>query len=197
MFGNAKQKASRAGVKSPKLYSIAGMLRNRSFAGGFSWSGSNYDFSYQPNKAQTAGRRLMLTGTLEIKSAKGNIRHRLENVSATLISAQGGIGNAPPRKRQPPSVYEEKAGMPVVESTGSLSFAGVLYFQLSPLDARKLGLAADLSKVQLNARLAPRNDVERGLQAAYSSAVDAIHGKYDGDAASVAAGELNELLTGR
>src|SRR6185295_2196954 len=59
-------------------------------------------------------------------------------------------------------------GRPVVESTDALSFVGVLYFHLSPLDGEALGLPLDVSKVQLGGRLAPVDDRARDLQFLFS-----------------------------
>jgi hypothetical protein len=53
-----------------------------------------------------------------------------------------------------------------------------------------------MRQLQLNVRLAPVNDVERGLQGAFSSVVDALYGKeVDGNAAEAAVIELNKLLS--
>jgi len=62
----------------------------------------------------------------------------------------------------------------VVESTGTLSFVGVLYFHLSPLDGSSLGVPLDLSKVQLGGRLAPTDDTARDLQMLFSDLVEAL-----------------------
>jgi len=110
---------------------------------------------------------------------------------------QSGIGTAPPRKKLPADISTARSDLTIVESTGPLSFSGVLYFKLAPLDGRALGVPADMRQVQLNVRLAPVNDTERGLQGAFSSIVDALYGKQvDGDAATDAVSELNRLLTG-
>jgi hypothetical protein len=65
-------------------------------------------------------------------------------------------------------------GRPVVDSTGPLGFAGVLYFNFSPLDGPTLGVPLDLSKVQLNLRLAPSDDLARDLQSIFSNVTDAL-----------------------
>jgi hypothetical protein len=86
--------------------------------------------------------------------------------------------------------------LPVVESTGALSFCGVLYFRFSPLDARSLGVRAVMNPLQLNVRLAPVNDAERNLQGVFSSIVDALFGKQlDTRAASDHVRDLNKLLS--
>lgn len=70
-----------------------------------------------------------------------------------------------------------------------------MYIHFEPLAGSALGVAADLSRVQLNARLGPVNDSERALQGAYSSIVDALYGKkVDASAAAVETSELNKLL---
>ncbi len=122
--------------------------------------------------------------------------HDLRDVRATLLAAQGGIGIAPLRKQLPSDVSTAHPDLPVVESTGPLSFCGALYFKLMPLDGRALGVPADMRQLQLNVRLAAINDVERGLQGAFSSVVDALYGKeVDGSAAEAAVSELNRLLS--
>lgn len=68
----------------------------------------------------------------------------------------------------------DELGRPVVESTGPLSFVGVLYLNLSPLDGPTLGVPLDLSKVQLNLRLATTDDLGRELQFLLSKIVTAL-----------------------
>jgi hypothetical protein len=72
-----------------------------------------------------------------------------------------------------------------------------MYFHLQPLDGRALGVAADLSRVQLNARLAPRTDTARALHTLYSAAVDAVYGDppNEREAAAIIQ-ELNKALAG-
>src|SRR6266542_593867 len=69
----------------------------------------------------------------------------------------------------------DELGRPMVESTGALSFVGVLYFNLSPLDGPTLGVPLDLSKVQLNLRVAPTDDVARYVQDIFSDLTDALY----------------------
>ena len=200
MFGPA-QKQAKPGVaaKSATLHSIAAMMHERSFAGRFDVAGASYSFTYSAAKAAVTGGKLQLTGSLRVIDGRPNARispHELRNVRATLVAAQGGIGIAPLRKQLPSDVSTAHPDLPVVESTGSLSFCGVLYFKLAPLDGQALGVPADLRQLQLNVRLAPVNDVERGLQGAFSSVVDALYGKeVDGSAAEAAVSELNKLLS--
>lgn len=203
MFGpTQKQTKPGASARAEKLHSIAAMMRGRTFAGYFNVGGGNhnYYFSYAPAKAAVAGGKLEIIGGLSLAGAGSNFRlppHELRDVRATLVAAQGGIGTAPPRKKLAAEISPVHPDLPVVESTGSLSFCGVLYLKLAPLDGRALGVPADMKQLQLNVRLAPVNDVERELQGAFSSIVDALYGKQaDGDAATAAVSELNKLLAG-
>ena len=200
MFGPAQKRATPgAAAKPAALHSIAAMLRERSFAGRFDVAGVSYSFFYSPAKAAVADGKLRLSGSFSVVDRRPNLRAFRHDVpvQATLVAAQGGIGTAPPRKNLPAEISTARADLPVVESTGSLSFCGVLYFKLAPLDARTLGVPADMRQLQLNVRLAPVNDAERGLQAVFSSIVDALYGKQvDGDAAEIAVSELNKLLGG-
>ncbi|HYP28231.1 MAG TPA: hypothetical protein VE262_16065 [Blastocatellia bacterium] len=93
--------------------------------------------------------------------------------------------------RQAPAEGARTPALPEVDSTGPYSFCGVMYFQFEPLDGRALGVAADLTRVQLNARLAPGDDVGREHHAVYSSLVAALSG--EGRDARAAAAYLEEL----
>ena len=122
-------------------------------------------------------------------------RHSLEDVQATLISAQGGIGTAPQRKKMPADLSPVRPDLPIVESTGALSFCGVLYFKLTPIDGRALGVPAVMSPWQLNVRLAPVNEAERTLQGVYSSLADAVLVRQiDRRIVGAHVDELNKLL---
>jgi hypothetical protein len=89
----------------------------------------------------------------------------------------------------------DESGRPIVESTGPLSFVGALYFSLSPLDGRALGVPLDLSRVQFNGRLAPTDDLGRDLQVIFSDVVAALYGdRTDERAANEQVENLNRLL---
>lgn len=89
----------------------------------------------------------------------------------------------------------DESGRPMVDSTGPLSFVGVLYFNLSPLDGPTLGVPLDLSKVQLNLRLAPTDALGRDLQVIFSDVVAALYGdRTDERAANEQVQNLNRLL---
>jgi hypothetical protein len=144
-----------------------------------------------------------------------------------LASTQGGIGTAPTRqqiataaptgaqatsqqKQQLAGETEKRAGekeserakgqkgaLPETESTGTTSYCGVLYFHFEPLDAQALAVAADFSKVQLNVRLAPLDDMGRVLHGLYCYVVDALYGeRIDEKLAAAAISELNRVFAG-
>jgi hypothetical protein len=69
-----------------------------------------------------------------------------------------------------------------------------MYLQFEPIAGSALGVAADLTRLQLNARFAPVDDDERALQAVYSSVVNALEGKQQA-ATTAAVSELNVLLS--
>lgn len=200
MFGRAQRQSarSRAGARATKLHSIASMMRGRTFTGRFDTGGVSCSFTYTPARAALTGGKLQLTGDLVVIAGSHTVSPRaVRDVRATLIATQGGIGSAPARQNVPADIPPPRPDFPIVESTGSLSFCGVLYFKLAPLDGRALGVPADMRQVQLNVRLAPVSDAERGLQAAFSSIADAVYGQQvDRSSAEAAIRELNKLLAG-
>jgi hypothetical protein len=74
---------------------------------------------------------------------------------------------------------------------GALSFTGVIYFHFEPLSGRQLGVAADMNRVQFNARLTTIDDTARALHGIYCSLIDAVIGD---QADTEAAAALVELL---
>jgi hypothetical protein len=182
--------------RAAQLHSIPAISRGRQFDGKFELSGAGYEVAFAPAKALVAGRRLQLQGRLTVTDARGQKRSR-DNVRATLVGTQGGIGTTPPRRQLHTSVATETPQPPEVESTGPTSFCGVMYIHFEPLAGNSLGVPADTTRVQLNVRFAPVNDSERALQGVYSTIVDALYRKQiDARAAADAVGELNTLLAG-
>jgi hypothetical protein len=200
-----KQKRSSPGAK---LYSVAALLKGRRFDGRFEVAGTSYQFAYAPSKAEVAGQKLRLQGRLTVTNSRGQSRTK-EDVRALLASTQGGIGTAPVRSQTlvggvlptapavpTPIQPQDSKALPVVESTGPLSFCGVMYFHLEPIDGKALGVPADLSRVQLNARLAPTDNAGRALHGVYSAIVEALYVKQaDTRLATDAVAELNKLLS--
>lgn len=180
--------------RGQRLHSVAAVLRGRHFKGSFDVGGSSYGLTYAPASASVVGRRLQLVGRLTVKDSRGQTRTR-DRVRATLVGTQGGIGSAPPRRQELTSVATATPQLPEVESTGPTSFCGAMYIHFEPLAGATLGVTADFSRVQLNARFAPVNDSERALQGVYSSVIDALYGKkVDARAAAIESSELNKLL---
>jgi hypothetical protein len=209
-----------------RLYSIAAWPEQRAFAGNLSLGGTDYKFSYAPSRAEALNKLLQLTGRLTVTGARGRAR-ALNSVRATLANTQGGLGTGPLRrqiiateaptgaqitsqqKQQIAGETEKQAGekqseqaqakgsLPVTENTGPTSYCGVLYFHFEPLDARALGVTADLTKVQLNVRLEPLDDTARTLHGLYCYVVDALYGeRADEKLAAAAISELNRVFAG-
>jgi hypothetical protein len=199
MFRQSDRKDSDEGLRKlpsreARIHSIPALARGRRFDGGLSVGDKNYELSYAPAKVSVVGRRLQFQGRLTVKDSRGQTRTR-DRVRATLVGTQGGIGTAPTRPGNPTSSATASSDLPDVESTGSTSFCGVMYIHFEPLIGSGLGVPADLSRVQLNARFAPLDDSERTLQAVYSSIVNALYAKQpQAPAAASAVTELNTIL---
>ncbi|HSE98456.1 MAG TPA: hypothetical protein VLD57_09355 [Blastocatellia bacterium] len=183
-----------------KLHSVPALLKERRFEGDFELRGAKHKLVYAPSRAEISGGKLRLRGKLAVTDARGRTRS-LDDVSAVLASTQGGIGGGPPRRiiegfNLPSESVQQPGGpLPITESAGPLSFCGVMYFHFEPLDARALGVAADLSRVQLNARLAPVDATARDLHGLYSLTVDTLYvDKPDERSAGVLINEINKAL---
>ena len=132
-------------------------------------------------------RRQLLTGTAQT-SQTSTSEQKMEQEKGPETDLQPGL-----HPFETPRLDE--LGRPVVESTGPLSFAGVLYFNLSPLNDLTLGVPLDLSKVQLNLRLAPTDDLARDLQTIFSRMTDALYDDViDESAAREQVEELNRIF---
>jgi len=212
---------SKKQITGARVHSIAALLKASHFAGSFDAAGASYRFTYAPTKAEVAGRKLQLEGRLVVTDAGGRARTQ-ERVKALLAATQGGIGTAPiraqvlvggvqsseaatsgqqqqvagePAKKPEEPAAPPRAVSPEIDSTGPLSFCGAMYFHFEPLDARALGVRADLSRVQMNARLWPVDEKSRALQGIYSAIADALYGKEVNTRLSeIAVRELNKLL---
>ena len=131
-------------------------------------------------------RRQLLTGTAQT----GQIPtpdQRLEQQGGPETELQPGLHAFESPKR-------DALGRPVVESTDSLSFLGVLYFHLSPLDGERLGIPLDVSKIQMGGRLAPIDDRARDMQLLFSDLVMALSSDADTETANNVLGEINRIL---
>jgi hypothetical protein len=199
LFRQSEKKDSDQGLikvpsGEPRIHSIPARARGRRFDGSFSAGAMNYEVSYAPARLSVAGGRLQFEGRLTVKDSRGQSRVR-DRVRGTLVGTQGGIGTPPSRPGNPTSSATASSDLPDVESTGTSSFCGVMYIRFEPIAGKMLGVAADMSRVQLNARLAPVDELERTLQAIYSSAVNGLFGKPPSTpAAQSAVNELNAIL---
>lgn len=216
----------RGATGARRLYSIPAWPVERAFSGEFSLGGAEYKFTYAPSRAENVNNMLQLTGRLTVANVRGQTRS-IDSVRATLANTQGGIGATPTRRQiateAPPGAQatsqqkqqvagetEKRAGekesekaqpqkseLPPTENTGPTSYCGVMYFHFAPLDGRALGVAADLSKVQMNVRLAPRDETATTLHGLYCYVVDALYGeRVDEKLAAAAIAELNRAFVG-
>jgi hypothetical protein len=112
-------------------------------------------------------RRQLQTGTVQT-SQTSTSDQKMEQEKGPETELQPGL-----HAFESPRLDER--GRPMVESTGPLSFVGVLYFKLSELDGPTLGVPLDLSKVQLNLRLATTDELARELQNLFSDVTAALH----------------------
>lgn len=224
LTGQSKKRASKqkqTAAAGARVYSIAALLKDNHFAGSFDVAGASYRFTYAPTKAEVTGRKLQLDGRLVVTDGRGRARTQ-ERVKALLAATQGGIGTAPIRdqvlvggvqsstaatsgqqqqvageatKKPEEPTAPPKVVLPEIDSTGPLSFCGAIYFHFELIDARALGVRADLSRVQMNARLAPGDAKARALQGVYSAIADALYGnEVNTRLAEIAVRELNKMI---
>ncbi|HEY6331972.1 MAG TPA: hypothetical protein VI756_21770 [Blastocatellia bacterium] len=205
MLRRNQQQSSKIGpgTKVPaKVNSIAALPDGRDFVGSFDVSGKRYEFKYTPVKAEVTDKRLVLTGKMTMTDAFGK-PHVRDSVRAVLASSQGGLGSPPPVYRSP----GENAGAgprtgnsaatgdnapPGTDNTGDHAFCGVMYLRLEGLDGPALGVPADFSHTQLNARLFAVDDVARNLHSVYSRLVATLGG-IEGEESGQLVQMLNEL----
>lgn len=170
------------GRTAKKIYSIHVVPNGAGFIGKIEAGGSSHHFSFTPKAAASSNGKLVLTGVVKAQLLGG--RQRVANdVTATLLATQGSITGQPPMPRQfseslkPPSPIPT-GSLPLTDSTGHLGSVAVMYLRLSPLDGSALGVPADLSAVQLNARLYATSEIERDLHWLYSALVEATQGEH-------------------
>jgi hypothetical protein len=116
-------------------------------------------------------RRQLLAGTAQTAQTATSDQ-KLEQEKGPETDLQPGLHSF-----EPPQ-YDD-LGRPKVEATGSLAYVGVLYFKLSRVDSKALGIPLDMSDVQLGARLAPTDDLARDLQLLFSDVVMALENNSD------------------
>ena len=165
-----------------KIHSIHVLPNGAGFAGKIDAGGSSYHFAFTPKTAASLNGKLVLTGVVKAQSSGG--RQRVANdVTATLLATQGSITGPPPMPRKfseslKPPLPVPSGSLPLTDSTGHSGSVAAMYLRLSPLDGRALGVPADLSAVQLNARLYATSEIERDLHWLYSALVEATQGEH-------------------
>ena len=211
-------------ISARKLYSVPVWMHERAFVGEFELGGRSYKLSFAPSQAEIADNALRLRGRLTVNDGKAGLP---EDAHATLAGIQGGIGDGPARYKmlatgatpgptESPTEKQQKAGendkqaveptasekakmsrLTMTENTGPTSFAAVMFFHLDALDHRALGVPADMSHVQLNARLAPKDPTAKTLHSLYTALTNALAGEQANPRTAVAlVRELNQVLAG-
>lgn len=194
----APAKATATGAR--KLHSIHALLRERAFTGQLEVGRLKYAFTYMPKAAAIKNGKLELSGSFTVKSPAGKSASAA-NVIATLAGIQGAMTTASkPAAFQlitpSPFPVDPQDGKPLTEYTDSRSAIGVAYFHLSALNGKALGLPYDLSRVQLNGRLAVLDQPARDLQWLLTQAHAALAGaKPDEQIAEPFVTELNRVLS--
>jgi len=165
-----------------KIHSIHVLPDGAGFSGKIEAGGLSHQFSFTPKTAALSNGKLVLTGVVNAQLAGG--RQRVANdVTATLLATQGSITSPPPMPRQfseslKAPVPTPSGSLPLTDSTGHLGSVAVMYLRLSPLEGSALGVPADLSVVQLNARLYATSEIERDLHWLYSALVEVTQGEH-------------------
>ncbi len=209
-----------------RIYSVPVWLDGRELSGGFDLNGAAYKLVFAPSRAEADDSKLHLEGRLSITDARGRTRSvdsaratlaatqggmNAAPVRRQIIAAGAQTGttatsnqkqqrageNEKPSEAGPDQQEKARASnLPETEYTDASSFVGVMYMHLEPLDNRRLGVAADLSRVQLNARLAARDDTARSLHNLYSYAVEALYVEHPNkELAKAALDEINRVLS--
>jgi hypothetical protein len=187
-----------ATTSSQKLYSIHVLPQGREFTGKIEVGRGSYQFTFTPKTAASVNGKLVLTGSVKVKTPVGR-QNAADGVTATLLATQGSITTPPPMPRDfAPSLKPPQPAIsesPITDWTGHLGSVAVMYLKLSPLNGRALGAPVDLSSVQLNARMFPTSEIERDLHWLYSALVEAMDGESrDERRAATYLGEINRIL---
>jgi hypothetical protein len=165
-----------------KIHSIHVLPNGSGFSGKIEVGRQSYRFTFTPKTAASVNGKLVLTGAVTVKTPTGQ-RRAADNVKATLLATQGSITGPPPMPRLfseslKPPLPAPSGSLPLTDSTGHTASVAVMYLKLTPLDGRALGVPADLSSVQLNARLFATAEIERDLHWLYSALAEATQGEH-------------------
>lgn len=198
MFTQKKSAAKPApAVAARKIHSLHALPDGKNFVGNLVVGKNTHQFTFAPRTAELSGGKLKLRGTVTVKSPNGQKR-TAENVEALLLATQGSILTAPPAPTSLPdglrNAQQADKSLPMTEATADLASVGVIYFKLSPLDGRALGVPAEITALQLNARLYVTSELERDLQWYYSGLVVAMEAQSDEPRARVFLAEINRVL---
>ncbi|MGH9836288.1 MAG: hypothetical protein ACRD9Y_24965 [Blastocatellia bacterium] len=197
MFTQNKNATNKTST-SHKLHSIHVLPQGREFTGKIEAGRGSYQFTFTPKTAASVNGRLVLTGSVKVKTPAGR-QSVADGVTATLLATQGSITAPSPMPRDlAPSLKPPQPAIsesPITDWTGHLGSVAVMYLKLSPLDGRALGAPVDLSSLQLNARMFPASEIERDLHWLYSALVEAMGGESrDERRASGYLVEINRIL---
>jgi hypothetical protein len=164
-----------------KIHSIHVLPNGAGFTGKIDAGRTSSHFAFTPKTAASVDGKPVLSGDVTVKSSGGRARSAAK-VTATLLATQGSITAPPAMPRQfseslKPPLPAPGGSLPLTDWTGHTGSVAVMYLKLSPLDGRALGVPADLSAVQLNARLYATSEIERDLHWLYSALVQATQGE--------------------
>ncbi len=198
MFAQKKNSSGATG-STLKIHSVHALPNGREFVGKIEIGKAGYQFTFTPQSAASVNGKLVLTGAVTVKSPGGRQR-RKDGVTATLLATQGSITGPPPMPRQFsdslfPPLPEAGGSLPLTDWTGNMGSVAVMYLKLSPLNGRALGVPADLSSAQLNARLSASSELERDLHWLYSALAQSIYGERPNERLTTNyLGAINQLL---
>jgi hypothetical protein len=197
-----QQKGAIGATNQPlKVYSVHALPSGREFVGKIEIGKNNYQLTFTPQSAASVNGKLVLTGVIRIKAPAGRQR-QANGVTATLLATQGSITGPPAMPRQfsaslKPPQSEPSSLLPITDWTGYYGSVAAMYLKLSPLDARALGVPADLSAVQLNVRLYAESEIERDLHWLYSALAETIYGERPNEQLTAEyISALNRLIAG-
>jgi hypothetical protein len=192
MFTQKKNAASKT-LADRKLHSIHVLPDGREFIGKIEIGRASYQFTFTPKTAASVNGKLVLTGAVKVK-APGGQQRAVDGVTATLLATQGSVTSPPPTPRrfaESSPLPAPSGSLPLTDWTGDQGSVAVMYLKLSPLDSRALGVPANLSSVQLNARLYATSEIERDLHWLYSALTVVIGGERPNE--QLAADYLNAI----
>jgi hypothetical protein len=190
MFTQKKQVSSRT-TSVRQLHSLHVLPNGRDLVGQIEVGRAAYQFTFKPQRADINNDQLTLNGSVIVRTANGQSR-TAQNVTATLLATQGSISAPSPYPLWLSETPKPKApDVTLTDWSNEESSVAVLYFKLTTLDGRALGVPLDLSALQLNARFYPTSDLERELHWIFSALAIVTHSETKN--ATIASRYLKEL----